>query len=62
MMILWAPHYLHTVLPPNPAGTLSTSPMLLLQTNPIITNICVNRTARQLEGDIVKLADDHGES
>ena len=58
MMILWASHYLYTVLPPNPAGTLSISPKWLLQANAICTNICVNRKARQLEGDTVKQVDE----
>ena len=38
--------YLYTVLPPSPTDTLSTSPKWLLQAIVIITNICVNRTAR----------------
>jgi len=30
----------------------------VIEANAICTNICVNRTARQLEGDIVKQADE----
>jgi hypothetical protein len=36
--------------------------MLPLQANAITANICANQTARQLEGVIVKQADEHGES